>query len=287
MLQLKNLELSCAKRRWFKPDVWEPILQNINLELNPGELVALVGGSGEGKSLLLQSILGLLPSTMKLSGQVFVDGRQIDKKQQKTLRGKTLGYIPQSVSALNPLIKVGRQVSRSAALSGKSPTYPELINQLHHYDLSEQILEQYPLSLSGGMAKRVLVSCATLSQARFILADEVTAWLDHQHAEVLLQHLQELCRQGRGVLWITHDLNLAASFADRVAVLHQGTIKEVIQSDKLRAGHGSPWLQSLWRSLPEHGFINHNVIDNGLFERNVTNNNLVSSRDALAYAANS
>lgn len=257
MLQLKNLELSCAKERWFRPPVWNSILRDINLKVQAGELVALVGGSGEGKSLLLQSILGLLPSTMRSSGQILIDDCIINAAQQQTLRGNTLGYIPQSVSALNPLIQTGKQIQRAAKLSGKTPSYQAMSQQLQQYNLSEQLLEQYPLSLSGGMAKRVLVSCATLSQARFILADEVTAWLDNQHAEILLNHLKSLCHQGRGVLWITHDLHLAANFADRIAVLHQGTIKEVIHSSALRHGGGSSWLQSLWQALPEQHFI-HN-----------------------------
>lgn len=255
MLQLKNVELSCAKERWFRSPLWTPILHNINLKVQSGELVALVGSSGEGKSLLLQSILGLLPSTMKASGQILINDQIIPTNQQKMLRGKTFGYIPQSISALNPLIQTGKQIYRAASLSGKALDEQTIIKQLQHYNLPETILEQYPLSLSGGMAKRVLVSCATLSQARFILADEVTAWLDRPHAEILLQHLKQLCSQGRGVLWITHDLHLAANFADKIAVLHNGTIKETVSANELRYGQVSPWLEALWQSLPEHQFI--------------------------------
>lgn len=255
MLQLKNVELSCAKERWFRSPTWTPILRNINLNVQSGELVALVGGSGEGKSLLLQNILGLLPTSMRSSGQILIDDQIINTGQQRHLRGNTLGYIPQSISALNPLLKVGKQVQRAASLGGKTPTRDRVAEQLRQYNLSETILDQYPLSLSGGMAKRILVSCATLSQARFILADEVTAWLDLPHAEILLRHLKMLCHQGQGVLWITHDLHLAASFADKIAVLHQGTIKEVVGATELRYGGGSDWLQSLWQTLPEHNFI--------------------------------
>lgn len=255
MLQLKNVELSCAKERWFRAPVWTPLLHNINLEVHSGELVALVGGSGEGKSLLIQNILGLLPDSMRSSGQILIDNQIINTGKQQQLRGPTLGYIPQSVSALNPLLKVGKQIQRAASLSGQAQTNNAIAEQLTHYNLSEKLLEQYPLSLSGGMAKRILVSCATMSQARFILADEVTAWLDLPHAEILLNHMQALCHQGRGILWITHDLHLAAKFADRIAVLHQGTIKEVVSAAELRCGGGGSWLQSLWQALPEHSFI--------------------------------
>lgn len=255
MLQLKNVEISCAKERWFRSSIWSSILQNINLSVHFGELVALVGGSGEGKSLLLQNILGLLPSSMRSSGQILINNQIINSGQQHQLRGNTLGYIPQSVSALNPLLKVGKQIQRATSLSGLPQCESAIVEQLSHYNLSEKLLDQYPLSLSGGMAKRILVSCATMSQAKFILADEVTAWLDLHHAEILLNHMKALCYQGRGVLWITHDLHLAAKFADRIAVLHQGTIKNVVSAAELRCGGGGQWLQSLWQALPEHRFI--------------------------------
>ncbi|VFS46734.1 Energy-coupling factor transporter ATP-binding protein EcfA 1 [Budvicia aquatica] len=87
MLQLKNVELSCAKERWFRSPTWTPILRNINLNVQSGELVALVGGSGEGKSLLLQNILGLLPTSMRSSGQILIDDQIINTGQQRHLRG--------------------------------------------------------------------------------------------------------------------------------------------------------------------------------------------------------
>lgn len=254
MLQLKNVGLSCAKERWFRTSVWSPLLHNINLEAHSSELVALVGNSGEGKSLLIQNILGLLPDSMRSSGQILIDNQIINAGQQQRLRGNTLGYIPQSVSALNPLIKVGKQIERAASLSGKVKTDNMIAEHLTHYNINEKLFKHYPLMLSGGMAKRILVSCATISQARFILADEVTGWLDLRHAEILLNHMKGLCHQGRGILWITHDLHLAAKFSDRIAVLHQGTIKEVVSATELRCGGGGPWLQSLWQALPEHSF---------------------------------
>ena len=254
MLQLKNVTLSHGQERWFRPRQWQPILQDINLELQEGELVALVGSSGEGKSLLLQSILGLLPNTMKVTGQIALDKQTLTAKQQQTLRGNTIGYIPQSVSALNPLLKVGKQIIKSSQLNGQNTTHQTLCEQLSHYHLCHSLLNQYPLMLSGGMAKRLLMISATLNPTRFILADEVTAWLDQQHSEILLQHLKALCQQGQGILWVTHDLHLAARFADRVILLNEGTIKETVTTETLSSGGGSHWLQSLWRTLPEHQF---------------------------------
>lgn len=253
MLELKNLSLLQVRQRWLRKTRWEPMLSEVDLTLAEGELVALVGGSGEGKSLLLQSLLGLLPNAIRAEGEIRLDGQPVSPSRLCALRGNTLSYIPQSVSALNPLVKTGRQIQRAAGLSGCCPSVDDIAEQLSQYRLSPDLLDRYPLSLSGGMAKRVLVSCATLSQSRFILADEITAWLDSCRAELLMQHLKSLCREGRGVLWVTHDLHLAARYADRIAVLHQGTLKETLCAHSLRSGGGSPWVQSLWRSLPECG----------------------------------
>lgn len=255
MLELKNISLFQARHRLLRKTTLEPMLTNVNLSVQRGELVALVGGSGEGKSLLLQSLLGLLPDAIHAEGRILLDGCDIPPNQLSRLRGKVLGYIPQSVSALNPLIKTGRQIQRAAGLSGSIPCNKALIDGLKRYCLPADLPERYPLSLSGGMAKRVLVSCATLSQSHFILADEITAWLDGHHAEVLMQHLKELCHEGRGVLWVTHDLHLASRYADRIAVLHQGELKETLCAHQLRSGGGSPWVQSMWRALPEFDFF--------------------------------
>lgn len=254
MLKLQNVTLSHGQERWLRPRLWQPILQDINLELQQGELVALVGSSGEGKSLLLQSILGLLPNTMKISGQIMLDNTRLTRKDQQALRGNTIGYIPQSVSALNPLLKIGKQLIHASQINGQNTTHQTLCEQLSHYNLCHSTLNKYPLMLSGGMAKRLLMISAALSKTRFILADEVTAWLDQQHSEILLQHLKSLCLKGQGILWVTHDLHLASHFADRVILLNEGTIKETVTTDTLCAGGGSHWLQSLWQTLPEHQF---------------------------------
>lgn len=127
--------------------------------------------------------------------------------------------------------------------------------QLKTYNLAPGLVNDFPRQLSGGMAKRVLTSCATLTHARYILADEVTSWLDEDHACQLLTHLRAFCQQGRGILWVTHDLALAARFADKIAVLHKGELHETLSADELKNSGGSPWLQSLWAALPEQQFV--------------------------------
>ncbi|WP_019407815.1 ATP-binding cassette domain-containing protein [Pseudomonas psychrophila] len=259
MLKFDQFAIDIAHYHWLGHKTWHSLLSNISLEVHPGELVALVGSSGEGKSLLLQSTLGLLPDNMRCHGDIVLDGQLLGEAGKVDQRGKSLCYVPQGVSALNPLIKVGPQLMRAAQLSGATLGLSDVAQQLERYNLQPEVVNEFPLKLSGGMAKRVLASCAALTHARYILADEVTSWLDDEHASQLLTHLKGFCAQGRGILWVTHDLALAARFADKIAVLHQGQLHETLSAQELREHGGSPWLQSLWAALPEQQFFTRRV----------------------------
>ena len=263
MLKFDRFAIDIAHYHWLGHKTWHPLLSNISLEIHPGELMTLVGSSGEGKSLLLQSTLGLLPDNMRCHGDIVLDGQVLSDAGKVDQRGKTLCYVPQGVSALNPLIKVGPQLSRAAQLSGVTLQPGDVARQLQQYNLQPGLVDEFPRKLSGGMAKRVLASCAALTHARYILADEITSWLDDEHACQLLTHLKSFCRQGRGLLWVTHDLALAARFADTIAVLHQGQLHETLSARELRENGGSPWLQSLWAALPEQQFLARRVPEIG------------------------
>ena len=114
MLKFDRFALDVAHYHWLGNKTWHPLLSNISLEVRPGELTALVGSSGEGKSLLLQSALGLLPENMRCRGEIVLDGQVLGEAGKVNQRGKALCYVPQGVSALNPLIKVGPQLQRAA-----------------------------------------------------------------------------------------------------------------------------------------------------------------------------
>ena len=255
MLSFDHLTIDVAKFRWLGKKSWSPLLQDISLDVAPGEMVALVGGSGEGKSLLLQSSLGLLPENMRCRGDIVLNGNQLTEKSKQQHRGSSLCYIPQGISALNPLVKIGPQLERAAVLSGQHIKMHEIALHLQQYNLQANLVHSYPNKLSGGMAKRVLACSATLSQAEYILADEISSWLDDEHAIQLLQHIKSLCFDGKGVLWVTHDLAMAVRFADRIALLRNGVLEEVLSSEILKQGGGGKWFRSLWNSLPEHQFM--------------------------------
>lgn len=252
MLNFDNVTIESARYSWFGRKRWSPILSDINLTLRRGEVVALVGGSGEGKSLLLQSALALLPQNLRKRGDIRLNGDVLNAQQCQKLRGNTLCYVPQGVSSLNPLLNVGTQLSRSLYLSGSHTCALALEQQIKHYQLQADVLLKYPRQLSGGMAKRVLACNAALGGAHYILADEITAWLDEPLACQLLQQLRDLSAQGAGVLWVTHDLSLAARFADRIVALNEGRVSDDITTDDLKNGLGSPTLQKHWFAQPEH-----------------------------------
>lgn len=255
MLAFKNVAIDIAQFNWLGSRSWSPLLVDINLDIHPGELIALVGGSGEGKSILLQNTLGLLPSNMRTSGYIAIDGHKITEKQKAKLRGNTISYVPQDVSALNPLIRIGPQLKRTTRLNGAQLYSHEVLHHLQQFNLQQHIVDYYPRQLSGGMAKRVLACNAALTNAQYILADEVTAWLDDNHAKQLLSYFKKLCEQGRAILWVTHDLALAAKFADRIAVLHNGRLDDIVTAKQLRQREASEWSLRLWDALPEQQFI--------------------------------
>lgn len=256
MLQLQHFGVETASYRWFGRPRWQARLQDINLHLHPGELVALVGASGAGKSLLVQGLLDLLPPHTRRTGSMFITEETVKDNTQETERRRLFSYIPQSVSALNPLRSIGAQLQRAGKLAGVPATQraAQIHSLLQRHQLNPTTQQLYPHQLSGGMAKRTLICCAGLHHSRYLLADEVTAWLDQDNAIATLRYLRERCHAGCGVLWITHDLALAAEYADRVAVLHAGRLVETLSSTELRGGGGSAYVQALWQALPQHGF---------------------------------
>lgn len=251
MLSLRQVTLESARYRWYGARRWSALLENVSFDIAPGEMVALVGGSGEGKSLLLQCLLDLLPENLRFRGEITLDGDRLDEHAIRRLRGKTFSYVPQGVQALNPMLNIKKHLRRACHLTGRAWDEAQMVQLLQQSDLDPTVLARFPRQLSGGMAKRILTCHASLSQARYILADEITAWLDTALASQLLAHLRGLCEQGCGVLWVTHDLMLAARYADRIVALHQGRVTDNIPCERLRPEGMSEPLKRQWQALPE------------------------------------
>lgn len=253
LLEIENLCLSF--RRYDKGVVQKElqVISDLHLQIKRGEIVAVVGSSGSGKSLLVSAVLGILPQNSKLQGRMYYKGQILTPKTQEQLRGQEIAYVPQSVSYLDPLMKVGAQVE-----GHKKPRPVEKRKDLfQRLQLPRKTERMYPFQLSGGMARRVLVSTALLTEAELILADEPTPGMSLEQALEALKILREMAEAGRGVLLITHDLDLALSFAHRIAVFYAGTTVETALVSDFKKGEEwlrHPYSKALWKALPQNGF---------------------------------
>ena len=141
-------------------------------------------------------------------------GEKLTPALQKKLRGEQMVLVPQSVNYLDPLMRVGKQICKDKTLA---------LETLKRYELDESAAKKYPFELSGGMARRVLVSTAAATQAKVIIADEPTPGLSPALAEGTMSRFRALADEGAAILLITHDLDLAMRYADEISVFYAGT----------------------------------------------------------------
>ncbi|NEQ42476.1 MAG: ABC transporter ATP-binding protein [Leptolyngbya sp. SIOISBB] len=258
MLTISNLGVTFTQYEQGLRRKQLTVITDLDLTVQAGEVVAVVGASGSGKSLLAHALLGILPENAQLSGTVEFQGQSLTPERCEALRGKAIALIPQSVGYLDPLMTVGRQVQRVGQLSGlpAAPARTLMKRTFNRYDLPAYTPKRYPFQLSGGMARRVLVSTAVVTPAQLVIADEPTPGLHPDVVTETLNHLRELAQEGRGVILITHDIEAALQVADRVAVFYAGTTVEIADAQDFAAGKlRHPYTQSLWRSLPQNDFV--------------------------------
>lgn len=253
ILEIQNLSISFQQydKGFARTDL--DVIRDLNVTIHEGEMVAVVGSSGSGKSLLAHGILGILPYNGALGGKILYDGEELTQKRKEELRGNEIVLVPQSVAFLDPLMKIGPQIRKGK----KDPKSREKLNKIFEgYHLNQEVQELYPFELSGGMNRRVLVSTAMMGTPRLVIADEPTPGLHMKMVRRVMSHFRELADQGAGVLLITHDLEQALEVADRVVVFYAGTtvedadVKDFAKEETLR----HPYSKALWRALPQNGF---------------------------------
>lgn len=234
------------------------VIRNLSIAVHANEIVAVVGASGSGKTLLADAILGLFEPNATVTGRVWFDGEQKDASSLARLRGNGISLVPQSVNYLDPLMKVGRQVEGFSHPGESREQRKRRREELFaRYDLGPEVANLYPFELSGGMARRVLLCCALMDEPCVIVADEPTPGLDLELAVRALDDFRDFANAGGGVLLITHDIELALHVADRVAVFKDGTVVEETAVANFASPDmlAHPFSRELWHALPEHDFL--------------------------------
>lgn len=240
MLEVSGLSIAFRRYSGLFRQREQTCLTGVSFDLRAGEVLAVIGSSGAGKSLLAHAILGVLPPNAVMRGTV-----------RRTARPTLL---PQSTAHLDPLASAGRQIARAADRAGRRAPLPAALAGV---GLSAQVAPLRPHQLSTGMARRVMLAAALAQEAGLIVADEPTAGLDPANRDAILDRLRAEADRGAGVLLITHDLGAALARADRVAVLEGGALCCVEPARAFR-GDGtdlSEPARHLWRALPENGFL--------------------------------
>lgn len=220
-------------RFWLPRRVHHNVLRGLTLSVHEGEILALVGASGSGKSVLADALMGLFDANAVASGEMWFDGSLVTPGDLGNLRGHGISLVPQGVSSLDPLMRVGEQVRGEARgadrRARKEDARRRMVRQrelFEAYGLASEVERMYPHELSGGMARRVLLMCALMEEPRLLIADEPTPGMDDESAAVAAHDLRAFAQDGGGVLLITHDLDFALSIADRLAVFREGAIVE-------------------------------------------------------------
>ena len=281
LLQLDDVSVGFeryAGRGVLAPRETRFVVEHLSLSLHEGEILALVGASGSGKTLIADTIMGLFAANAQVTGRVWFDGAAMDERSLAPLRGNRIAFVPQSVESLDPLQRVGRQIERLAQGMTKQEARARRRELFARYRLDEETARRYPFELSGGMTRRVLLIGALMNRPRVIVADEPTPGLDMELAVRAMDDFRTFANDGGGVLLITHDIELALRVADRIAVFQDGTVVE----ETAVASFASPDLlqhpfsKALWHALPEHGM----KIDDERRERQESPRNAVASADS-------
>lgn len=253
ILEIKQLYISFTQYERGLHQRTVQTVKGMDLHVRAGELVAVVGASGSGKSLLAHAVMGVLPYNAEMTGDILYRGDRLTKKRQEALRGNEIVLVPQSLAYLDPLMKIGKQIKKNRKDEKTSRKLKEIFKRYH---LKEEVEELYPFELSGGMNRRILISTAMIEEPKLVIADEPTPGLDLKTAKRAMGHFRELADLGAGVLLITHDLQLAIETADRLLVFYDGKIVDEVlpkafeKEDTLQ----HPYTKALWRAMPKNGF---------------------------------
>ena len=235
-------------------------VNGLSYEMVPGKMMAIIGESGSGKSVSSRALMGLLPPTAKITGSIRLDGRELlglDEKELRKLRGGDIAMVFQDPArSLNPTMKIGTQITEAVRAhsdldkKGAQARAVELL-RLVRLPAPERRFHEYPHQLSGGMRQRVMIAIALAGEPRLLIADEATTALDVTTQAQIMELLVELReRLGMAVIMISHDLGLAASYAEDVVVMYAGRAVEHAPVRTLFSNVRMPYTRALLGAIP-------------------------------------
>ena len=244
-------------------------VRDVSFSLNAGEVLAVVGESGCGKSVLCKSIMKLLPENAKIkNGKILVNGEEIagyGERRMRKLRGKLFSMVFQNpMTSLNPTMTVGAQIAEAVRAHQKDMGKEEVeqrvteLMQLVGIEQAEERKKAYPYHFSGGMRQRIVLAIALAGNPEILFADEPTTALDVTIQAQILELMQDLRKKlGMSIIMITHDLGVVASMCEKIAVMYAGHIVEYGTTDEIFYQPGHEYTKGLINSIPKLNTAEH------------------------------
>lgn len=245
---------------------WYPAVTDFNMHIDAGEMVALIGESGCGKSITALSMMGLQPLNTRIMGHMYLNGEngqedlnELTKKEWTSIRGKRISMIFQEpMTALNPLIKVGKQVRECLLTHQKGISKKEakslVLEQLKSVGLPdvEDLYECYPHQLSGGQRQRVMIAMAFINNPALLIADEPTTALDVTIQTQIMDLMRQMNKKtNTAILLISHDLGVVSRLCSRVYIMYAGRIVESGPVDEILTNPLHPYTKGLVEAIPD------------------------------------
>ena len=255
ILEIKNLSLGFEIN-----DIFYPAVKDVSIDLKKGQIHAIIGESGSGKTMSVMSIIKLLPKNSKItSGEIFFNGQDLLKLNEgdlKNIRGSKIALIPQDpMTSLNPLYTIENQMMEAILAHknvSKKEAYEIALKNLIDVGIKEpeNKMKSYPYELSGGLKQRVIIATALSMEPEIIIADEPTTALDVTVQAQILELLQKIKEKGKSIILISHDLGVINKYADYISIMYTGRIVEASDTKTLFKNPKHPYTKALIEALP-------------------------------------